>query len=1169
MKKNFYSFFLLVFICAMGTGALGQEKTGKPLMKITVKDGKIVSALPVDGSGNPDLASETPQTGDLEQNQRTIISNGVEQNNQIDAPARPDTIPSPDRALMRPNPRDTETDMSILVPSPADPGEPGADPDDLFTTSDMISGEAQVKTEKGQFLEAKTAPASAVFDPETAKVRYLQDDSRAEQENYVAQEAAIRPEAAWELIYANDWEVAGPYDWNIYAASGATDAYWDDLTYRASNGLWSIFCADGGTAAVTPPANYPNDMDAWAIYGPFDLSDATQAEVDFMLWLEAETDYDYFSYMVSVDGTNFEGWSSTGATSGWWAYSFDLTSVPVLGDVTGNPEVYFALRFESDYIIGREGAFVDEIEIWKYAQDVDLQPTSLPLSTTTWYPGLTVSGDLTVANNGTDPSQAHYSRIYLSDNTSISTSDIQLGGDLYYGPIAAGGSQTVYGHTWTAPNVPDGTYYVGIIVDIYNDCHETNEMNTYYLPAGITYLSPADIDLRWTYLAVSTDSWYGGLSVTATLTETNDGTDPSGGHYTRLYLSDNTTISSSDTQLGGDLYFSSIAAGGTQDVAETFTAPAWPSGTYYMGAIVDYYNDVAESDETNNIERRSGPIYYEPDIDLMSTSIGLSSAAWVVGSPLTADLTVVNNGIDPSGAHYSRLYVSADNTISTGDVQLGGDLYFSSIAGGGSQTVSGHSFNAPDIPDGSYYVGNIIDIYDDVAETDESNNYAHRVGMITSTHPAEIDLFWTSMALSSTTWVQGDLVTADLTVANDETAAAGAHYSRIYLSVDNTINTSDVQLGSDIYYSSVPAGGSTTETTTFTVPAESPGIYYLGAIVDFYNAVAENDESNNTNYRSGTVEIILPTYTISASVDPAGSGTVSGTGAYELNQTATLVATPATGYEFVNWTESGGVVSTDPSYAFTVTADRSLVANFQLVTLLLTTEVNPAGTGTASGGGSYPYGSDVTLSAVPATGYEFVNWTVLGAEVSTDPTYTFTLYENTVATANFTIATLTVTVVAEPADRGTVAGGGDFLYGETAVLAAVPAEGYEFRRWVDVSDVEISDQNPYSFTVTEDITIKGIFVDPTGIGDHRVQNFELYPNPVGDRLYVKVNAELSESVELSLYDVSGKAVSNYAGSHAFKDVLEIKTSHLVPGVYFLKITDEETDIRFTGKVIKK
>ena len=63
----------------------------------------------------------------------------------------------------------------------------------------------------------------------------------------------------------------------------------------------------------------------------------------------------------------------------------------------------------------------------------------------------------------------------------------------------------------------------------------------------------------------------------------------------------------------------------------------------------------------------------------------------------------------------------------------------------------------------------------------------------------------------------------------------------------------------------------------------------------------------------------------------AENGTVEGAGEYEEGATATLTATAAEGYEFVNWTKGEEVVSTENPYTFTVNADVALVANFQEV----------------------------------------------------------------------------------------------------------------------------------------------------------------------------------------------------------------------------------------------
>jgi predicted outer membrane repeat protein len=72
----------------------------------------------------------------------------------------------------------------------------------------------------------------------------------------------------------------------------------------------------------------------------------------------------------------------------------------------------------------------------------------------------------------------------------------------------------------------------------------------------------------------------------------------------------------------------------------------------------------------------------------------------------------------------------------------------------------------------------------------------------------------------------------------------------------------------------------------------------------------------------------LDSYALNISADPDGGGTVSGAEVASHGETVTLTATANTGYTFINWTEGDSEVSTDPSYSFVVTADRTLVANF-------------------------------------------------------------------------------------------------------------------------------------------------------------------------------------------------------------------------------------------------
>ena len=89
--------------------------------------------------------------------------------------------------------------------------------------------------------------------------------------------------------------------------------------------------------------------------------------------------------------------------------------------------------------------------------------------------------------------------------------------------------------------------------------------------------------------------------------------------------------------------------------------------------------------------------------------------------------------------------------------------------------------------------------------------------------------------------------------------------------------------------------------------------------------------TDNTDW-SGTASFITPC-AIVATADPNAGGTITGAGDYALDATATLTATPATGYNFVNWTENNTEVSTTAEYTFTVTGNRTLVAHFELATV--------------------------------------------------------------------------------------------------------------------------------------------------------------------------------------------------------------------------------------------
>jgi hypothetical protein len=67
------------------------------------------------------------------------------------------------------------------------------------------------------------------------------------------------------------------------------------------------------------------------------------------------------------------------------------------------------------------------------------------------------------------------------------------------------------------------------------------------------------------------------------------------------------------------------------------------------------------------------------------------------------------------------------------------------------------------------------------------------------------------------------------------------------------------------------------------------------------------------------------------SSSPITGGTTTGSGAYNSGNSVTAAATPNAGYNFVNWTEKGLVVSNSASYTFALTVSRTLVATFSAI----------------------------------------------------------------------------------------------------------------------------------------------------------------------------------------------------------------------------------------------
>lgn len=223
--------------------------------------------------------------------------------------------------------------------------------------------------------------------------------------------------------------------------------------------------------------------------------------------------------------------------------------------------------------------------------------------------------------------------------------------------------------------------------------------------------------------------------------------------------------------------------------------------------------------------------------------------------------------------------------------------------------------------------------------------------------------------------------------------------------------------------------------------------------------------------------------TIATSASPTAGGVTTGAGTYADGSSATVIATANAGYKFSKWKEGSTTVSTTPSYTFTVSASRTLVASFAQ-SFVVTCSSNPPGAGTTEAdSSSYNAGDSGNVLATPAAGYQFVNWTENGSIVGSSPTYNFSnIHADHSYVANFMpVGGVVISAGAAPAAGGTVSGGGGYMLGDNVSLSATPNAGYVFASWTDGATV-VGNAPNLTFAASANRALVANFVQGYAVG---------------------------------------------------------------------------------------
>ncbi|MBD2680677.1 MULTISPECIES: CARDB domain-containing protein [Nostoc] len=441
-----------------------------------------------------------------------------------------------------------------------------------------------------------------------------------------------------------------------------------------------------------------------------------------------------------------------------------------------------------------------------------------------------------VKNQGAGSAGYNETKFYLSTNTTLSNDDIYLGYD-FMSPIAGGAYDAVTSTINISDSIATGNYYLLYQADGDNDIAESNESNN--IVAKAISIKKADLIIQ---NAINPTVGSVGGSIEVNYQVKNQGAGSAGYNETKFYLSTNTTLSNDDIYLGYD-FMSPIATGAYDAVTSTINiSDSIATGNYYLLYQADGDNDIAESNESNNIVAKAIAIK-KADLIIQNA---INPSVGTVGENIEVSYQVKNQGAGSAGYNETKFYLSTNTTLSNDDIYLGYD-FFSPIATGAYSAITSTINISDSIAAGNYYLLYQADGNNDIAESNESNNIVAKAIAI-----KKADLIIQN-AVNPTTASTGGNIQISYQVKNQGAGNAGYSYTKLYLSKDQILSNEDMLLNSE-YTSSIASGSYSSETFSIQISKTiAGGSYYILYQADGSNNIAESNESNNIVAKAITI----------------------------------------------------------------------------------------------------------------------------------------------------------------------------------------------------------------------------------------------------------------------------------------------------------------------------
>ncbi len=513
---------------------------------------------------------------------------------------------------------------------------------------------------------------------------------------------------------------------------------------------------------------------------------------------------------------------------------------------------------------------------------------TLDLGNSSWFfdaSTCTVQMRSRVINSGTATSGTSRLGYYLSEDTSIERiHDSRIGEDFVEALTASGFSDETFAADLTTVSGvpafdPHGVFYLGWIVDYKDEVAESNEGdNRFVSNRTVNCPAPTGPNLAFDFSRTTWEFNPQSRVLRLKARVTNLGDLPAASSELGYYLSDDPEISTADCFIGDD-GVSQLAPGAHDD--ETFSRilcnASCGEGTWYIGWICDFKDEVEESDETDNtaISSADGDSGGEPatialDCTDPNLTLDLDNTDWqfAPGTCLLEIRTrVVNAGNQLAGSSRLGYYLSEDSRIRTTDHRIGqdnvGELDIGEVS---NETFSADLNTVTGIPEfdrhGAFYLGWIVDYRDQVVESDEDDNRAHSENTLTCGLP---NLVIDGNATTATFDAETCTLEVATRVLNEGVQAAVGSRLGYYLSEDRNITTADSRIGDDSVTPLAPGEGDAESLTVNLSTVVARPVFdvsqsqYIGLISDYRDEVVESNEDDNTAVFEPAIDVNCPT----------------------------------------------------------------------------------------------------------------------------------------------------------------------------------------------------------------------------------------------------------------------------------------------------------------------